>query len=141
LFFAYFGSINMGVLTAQIVPRRSGGRPITVASSWSDVSGGAVTTKAHNPAWFLKELETRSPFRYYQWQCIVSWNWLQVVGIVFSCNKVNGIMLWSLYFPDYVETKDEGTRVVNAVQLAEALAPAGKLGLAGPSLIAPPAEP
>jgi hypothetical protein len=59
--FAFLNLINIGVLTAQIVPRRARGRPKTV-SSWDDVSGGP---RAQNAAWFLKDIERNRKMNFY----------------------------------------------------------------------------
>ena len=132
--FAFFKLIDIGVLTAQIVPRRARGRPKTV-SSWSDVSGGP---KAQDGALFLKDIERNPPLKYYQWRCVVIWKGKNVVGVLFACAKVDSTWSWTLHFPDFAGTKDEGNVDVCAIELAERLAKACEMGLGGPSPVAPP---
>ena len=124
--FPYLKLINIGVLTAQIVPRRARGRPKTV-SSWDDVSGGPRT---QNVAWFLKDIERNRKMKYYQWRVVVKWG-----------NHTTRAWIWELFFPDFVGTKDEGTLDISIILLAEGLAKAGDLGLAGPAGTAPPPVP
>ena len=50
--FAFYECINIGVLIAQIVPRRARGRPRRVYS-WSDMTASPKTVGA---AWYLHDI-------------------------------------------------------------------------------------
>ena len=75
--------------------------------------------------------------KYYQWRVVVKWGLRDVVGVLRGCDKTARGWMWELYFPEFVGTKDEGTLDVTIIQLAEGLAKADDLGLAGPARVAP----
>ena len=126
--FVSLGLINAKILTQHIMPRQGPGRPLTV-SGWSDTSGG---TGIRTAAYFYGEIQ-KQPLKYYQWRAVVVVDDTYKVGVVRDLKKPDRFM-WELFFLD----SDKDPIWLNDTQLADALYTARRLGVAGPSPVAPP---
>ena len=126
--FVFLGLINARILTQNIVARQGPGRPLTV-SCWHDASGG---TGSRTAAYFYGEIQ-KQPLKYYQWCAVVVVDDTFTVGVARDQKKPDRFM-WELFFL----YSDKEPIWLNDTQLADALYTARRLGVAGPSPVAPP---